>query len=82
MENKYEITEDYMVVSPIGSRNGRTTFFRTADGGISVNCGCFRGTIEEFKQAVEKTHGNNRHGQAYCKAIELARIQLVNKNEY
>lgn len=74
-----ENTADCLTISPIGSRDGCTTFFRTADGGISVACGCFRGTIEGFEQAVEKTHGSNKHGQAYRKAIELARIQLGRK---
>lgn len=74
-----ERTADYLTLSPIGSRNDCTTFFKTADGGIFVMCGCFRGTIDEFEQAVEKTHGDNKHGQAYRKAIELAQIRLGRK---
>lgn len=49
-------TTDYIIIGPMGSRNDYTTFYKTKDG-ISVNCGCFNGTIGEFKEAVEKTHG-------------------------
>ena len=37
---------DYMLIGSIGSRNDFTTFYKDIDGGISVKCGCFSGTIE------------------------------------
>ena len=67
---------DIYWISCIGSRNGTTTFFRNADNGISVACGCFYGTIDEFAAAVTKTHGDNEHAQAYRHAIEIAKLRI------
>lgn len=62
-------------ISNIGSRNDTTTFFRTKDG-ISVACGCYFGTIDAFAEAVDKTHGDNQHGQVYRLAIEIAKTKI------
>ena len=69
-------TRDIYWISCIGSRAGTTTFFRNADNGISVSCGCFYGTIDEFAAAVTKTHGDNEHAQAYRHAIEIAKLRI------
>lgn len=69
-------TRDIFWISHIGSRDGTTTFFRNADNGISVSCGCFYGTIDEFAAAVTKTHGDNEHAQAYRHAIEIAKLRI------
>ena len=68
--------KDTFWISAIGSRYGTTTFFRCADGKVRVACGCFYGDLDKFLAKVEKTHGDNKHGKAYKKAIELARIQM------
>lgn len=77
-------TRDIYWISCIGSRDGTTTFFRNANNGISVSCGCFYGTIDEFAAAVTKTHGDNEHAQAYRHAIEIAklRIKLTDTESY
>jgi hypothetical protein len=74
---RIQTIDDMLSIGPIGSRDGYTTFFRNKDGGISVRCGCFAGTLEEFAAAVEKTHGANVHGQAYRLAIDLAKLRIV-----
>ena len=66
----------YLTVGPLGSRNDFTTFFRTKHLTIGVNCGCFEGDIDQFFEAVEKTHGNNKHARAYKAAIALAKLQI------
>ena len=66
----------YLIVGPIGSRNDFTTFFRTKHLKIDVKCGCFRGDTDKFFEAVEKTHGNNKHARAYKAAIALAKLQI------
>ena len=66
-------------ISKIGSRNGTTTFFKTRTG-IGVKCGCFYGTLDEFAEQVEKTHGDNEHGRAYKLAIELAKMRILRKD--
>ena len=68
---------DVLCISPIGSRNDVTTFFKTENGNICVKCGCFSGTIDRFLETVNKTHGENKHAaKAYKLACELARVQI------
>ncbi len=69
-------TSDYIVIGPIGSRNAFTTFYRSKDNQIYVKCGCKNTDIDTWLKMVDKKHGNNKHGQAYRKAAELARIQI------
>ena len=40
----------------IGSRDGITTYCFDLD---IIWCGCFRGSLDEFEERVEKTHKNN-----------------------
>ena len=68
-----------LTVGPIGSRNGTTTFFRArvSDGfAISVCCGCFLGTVDEFRAKVKQTHGDSKHGKVYQLAADLAEAQI------
>ena len=67
-------------ISPIGSRGDATYFVQHADC-IMVKTGCFWGSMDEFLAAVEKTHGENKHGRAYRAACELARIALEVDND-
>lgn len=65
-----------IAIGPIGSRGGYTIFFRNKDDKISVQCGCFLGTIEEFEQRVIEIHGDNQHARDYKLAIEMAKKQI------
>ena len=65
-----------ITIGLIGSRNDTTTFFRTKSLEIFVACGCFRGNIEEFAEAVKKRHGGTKHEKVYLAAIELAKLQI------
>lgn len=69
-------TTHYLIIGPVGSRDSVTTFFRNADNGISVACGCFLGSIDKFLEAVKKAHVNNQHAQVYAKSAELAKLQI------
>ena len=73
---KIEKITDYFSVGPIGSRNDVTTFFRCADKSIKVKCGRFQGTLAEFTEKADESHGDSKHGQVYKLAIELAKKQL------
>ena len=53
----------------IGSRKENTTFYWDNDRTLVI-CGCFRGTVEEFKKQVEEVHGNNNYGLEYKNEIE------------
>lgn len=52
-------------------------FFKTKDNKIGVKCGCFTGTIDDFLEAVNETHGENKHAKVYKLACELARVQIL-----
>lgn len=67
--------------SSIGSRHATTTMFRNKDSGITVTCGCFMGTLEEFAGIVEKEHGENIFGKEYKLLIELAKIHFGLQDE-
>ena len=72
-------TDHVLTVSPIGSRDDATTFFRTkflTGFAISVCCGCFYGTVDEFRGKVKATHGDSKHGKAYQLAADLAETQI------
>jgi hypothetical protein len=66
---------DWMLIGPIGSRNGFTTVFREQSG-IAVVCGCFYGALDEFESKVKKVHGGNKDGRAYRAMIEMVRSRF------
>ena len=51
--------EDYIIIQGFGTEHRSTTFFRCKDGRVRVQCGCFYGTINQFRKQVKKT----REGQ-------------------
>ena len=57
-------------LGPIGSRKAYLVA-KLVDGSLEITTGCFTGTLEEFEAAVEKTHGDNQHGQDYRAAIAM-----------
>ena len=69
---KLEKTTDIFIAGPLGSRNSYTTFFHT-NKGIFVQCGCFRGTLEEFTAKVKETHNNNEHARNYLSIAEFVK---------
>ena len=68
-------SSDYLTISPIGSEGGCLTAFKTKQG-ISVNRGCFSGTLDEFAEAVAETHGNNKYAKQYQLAVKLIKSSL------
>ncbi|MDR2911470.1 MAG: hypothetical protein LBV47_08955 [Bacteroidales bacterium] len=46
----------YISILCVGSRKGMTTYCFDTD---TIWCGCFNGTLEEFKESVQCTHSNN-----------------------
>ena len=71
---KVSNTRHYFVQGPIGSRDGFVTFYRTKDNTVEVKCGCFSGSLQEFVNQVEKTHGGSRYEKEYKLAVELAKV--------
>lgn len=69
-------TDDYCAFQSFGSANRTTTFYKTQDGGVGVKCGCFLGTLDEFKEQVIKTHGDNEYAKEYLAIIEVVKIKF------
>ena len=46
---------DYTTIHGFGTQFRTTTFFRCKDKEIRVSCGCFYGTISEFREQVKRT---------------------------
>lgn len=65
-----------LVIGPVGSRNGYTTFFRDKDNEITVCCGCFLGKTDRFLGEVRKTHKENKYARVYRACVEMARMQI------
>ena len=72
---------DYLLIGRIGSRFDFTTFFKNKDKGITVSCGCFLGTIAEFRAKVTDTHGNNKHAKMYNLAADMAELQILGEKQ-
>jgi len=63
----------FFYFGPIGSDAAELLAFRT-DKGIRLQRGCFFGTVDEFKAALNKKHSDNVHSQEYL--ASLAMIEL------
>lgn len=72
---KIQSASDVLQVGAIGSRNGHTTIFHT-DKGMFVQCGCFKGTLDEFEDKVKETHQGNKHERDYLALIQFAKIKF------
>ena len=73
---------DYLLIGRIGSRFSFTTFFKNKDKGITVYCGCFLGTIAEFRAKVTDTHGNNKYAKIYNLASDMAELQILGEEYF
>lgn len=69
-------TSHLLVIWPIGSRFGFTTFFRDKDKEITVRCGCFLGKIDKFLEKVQQTHGDSKYAIVYRAAADIAKLQI------
>lgn len=61
-----------LIKSPkIGSRYC-TTLLYFDDKKTQIVCGCFKGNIAQFKDEIEKTHGDSKHGKDYKSWLKMA----------
>ena len=59
-----------LVVGPGGSR--KDLLYAVAwDNGPRISCGCFWGTVAEFRDAVLETHSENNHAAYYTACIAM-----------
>ena len=75
-----ECTKQYMTFGSFGSRGDTTTIYRTAEG-VRVKCGCFNGTLDEFRKIVKATHSNNQYAKEYLAIADIAEIRFGKKEE-
>ena len=68
--------KDYCIITGFGSRLSATTFFRCKDDEIRVNCGCFNGTLDEFRDKVKETHKDNKYAKEYLLAIDMVKVHF------
>ena len=64
-------SSDYTTIKGFGSVCRSTTFFRCKDNLVKVTCGCFYGTIDEFRNKVKETHGNSKYAKEYLMIADL-----------
>ena len=69
---------DFTYIHGFGSVNRTTTFYRTKNGGIGVKCGCFSGTLDEFRQKVKTTHKDGKYAKEYLIIADLMEMHLDN----
>ena len=67
---------DYAYAHGFGSEYRTTTFFRLKDGGVGVRCGCFYGTLQEFRDKVRKTHGETKKAKEYLMLADLMELRF------
>lgn len=68
-------TKDYLYIRGIGSKNRATTAYKTKDN-IMIVCGCFIGTLNEFKSRVHETHGGTDYEKEYNVLIDIIKIHF------
>jgi len=73
-DDKIKVTSNNVLFfSGFGSNERTTTAFQT-DKGIFIQCGCWSGSMKEFKARIKETHKNSNFAKEYlliCKLIEL-----------
>ena len=71
--------DDIATISGFGREYRTTTFFRTNDNDIFVKCGCFFGTLDEFRKKVKETHGDNKYAKEYLMIADLMETRFRNE---
>jgi len=65
----------------IGSRNNLTQILYTKHDEITIRCGCFFGTIDEFERRVKQEHKDNIYYHEYMALITYARTMYPKYKE-
>ena len=60
----------YTTIKGFGTEFRNTTFFRCKDNKIRVQCGCFYGDIDEFREQVKRTR-NGKIAKEYLMIADL-----------
>ena len=68
---------DYATVKGFGRFFRATTFFRCKDKILRVQCGCFYGDLEQFREIVKKTHGDSKRAKEYLAIADLMELHFA-----
>jgi len=63
--------KEWATATGFGSICRTTAFFRTKDDGVGVRCGCFCGTLDEFRAKVRETYPDDKLGREYLMLADL-----------
>lgn len=63
-----------------GSAN-RTTYAFNCTDGIVIRCGCFSGSLEEFRKKVRERHGNTPFAIEYLAVADLIERRFSREGE-
>ena len=75
-EAKIHEPSDIALIKGFGSEFRATSFFRCVDGIVRCQCGCFYGTIDEFRSKVRKTHGDSKYAKEYLMIADLMELHF------
>lgn len=76
-----QTNKDYTYIRGFGSEYRTTTFFRLDNKDIGVCCGCFYGTLNEFRKKVKETHNDNKYAKEYLMIADLMEYHFSNNEE-
>ena len=71
---------DYTTIHGFGTQFRTTTFFRCKDKQVRVRCGCFFGTIPEFREQVKKTK-EGKIAEEYLMIADLMEKHFTEEKE-
>ena len=69
-----------LIFSGFGSAN-RTTYAFNCTDGIVIRCGCFSGSLEEFREKVRERHGNTPFAIEYLAVADLIERRFSREGE-
>ena len=74
---RVESMESICTFSGFGSKYRTTTVFIDSEIGIRIVCGCFTGTLEQFRKRVIETHGEaSKNGSLYLDMANMIEKRL------
>ena len=76
-EARVQTCDAWCSFGSFGSRSGSTTAHLDTEIGIRINCGCFSGSLEQFRDKVIETHGEtSRNGILYLGMANMIEYRL------
>ncbi|MFA7279620.1 MAG: zinc finger CCCH domain-containing protein, partial [Sterolibacterium sp.] len=77
LEGKTAITRKPIFSLGYAGSEGRTTYALHVECGPLIRCGCFLGTLPEFRAKVRETHGeDSKHAMVYLGWANLVAVQF------